>query len=196
MLLALAFLITASASAEPGKGEGPPDFPVTVTNDESNPVVVSGDVTADVSGSVDVSSVPETLTGRLDLVLDELEDLNDAVQATSQPRAGYAEYVRFNQNANNCSLCDPRPPQKSLSQPLWASFITVNTENDDGFIEFFNEFGAEIPVLRFGHRNRQLPGVITATLPQAIKISSYSFYCGNQLEDCEVAISLIGDLAQ
>ena len=199
-LLAISALLFASAvSADPGNGNGPPEFPVTVTNDEGNPVVVSGDVTAEVSGSVDVASVPSTLTDRLDLALDELEDLNDAVQATSQPRASYAETIRFDREPNDCSLCNPAPGFRPLSQPMWVSFITISTENDEGFFRFFSEpeqcCDAVDAALQFGHRD-QLTSLITAPLPQALKISGFYFFCGNNAEDCEVAISLIGDVAQ
>ena len=194
--LALAAFVTAASAAFPAHAAPPhptpPDsFPVTVINDETNPVPVEGEV----SGSVDVTSVPSALTDRLDLVLDELDDLNQAVQATGHPRASYAEYLQFQQEGCGGQLCAP-PPVREFSQPIWASFIAISTENDDGFIEFFSEYPAPIPVLRFGHRNRQLPGVITAPLPQAVRVSHVSFFCNNVVEDCEVAISVIGDIAQ
>jgi len=185
--------VAASASAAPPGSDPPPDsFPVTVINDQTEPVPVEGEVT----GSVAVTSVPAALTDRLDLVLDGLEDLNEAVQATGQPRASYAEYLKFDEGpCGGPTLCSP-PTERYFSQPVWASFIAISTENDDGFIEFYSGPEAQVPVLRFGHPNRQLPGVITATLPQAVRISYVKFACRNDLEDCEVAISVIGDIAQ
>lgn len=195
--IAAAILIASSAHAEP-PGSPPDSFPVTVINEQSEPIPVAGEISAEVSGSVGVTSVPSTLTDRLDLVLDGLDELNEAVQATSQPRASYVEYLRFEQEQNGCSLCNPAPGPRPFEsgQSIWASFITVSTENDDGFIEFYSEIGAPVPVLRFGHRNGSLPAVITATLPQAVLVSAVRFFCGNDAEDCEVAISVVGDLAQ
>ena len=136
--IATAVSVAFSVRAAPPDSGVPPDsFPVTIINDQTEPVPVEGEVT----GSVDVSSVPSTLTDRLDLVLDELDELNQAVQTTSQPRAGYVEFLRFDEDGcGGPTLCAP-PIQRFFSQPIWASFITISTENDDGFIEFYSDAG-------------------------------------------------------
>ena len=107
-----------------------------------------------------------------------------------------AELAELDEEDKREFLADLLTIQCRCTQARQAAVL--QPENDDGFIEFVSETVPPIPppVLRFGHRNRQLPGVITATLPQAVRVSAVRFYCGNDVEDCEVAISVIGDIAQ
>jgi len=60
----------AAATVVAAPGDKAPDSAlVTVTNDATQPIPVAGEVAASVSGTVEVSSVPATLTDRVDLVL-------------------------------------------------------------------------------------------------------------------------------
>lgn len=183
--------------------------PVTIVNDATQPIPVSGEVSASVSGAIEVSSVPATLTDRIDLVLDRLEDISDAAGATGQSRSNYATTLRYDLRSNGgggslppvpCLPGDTAPEHVILDRTVWASFVSISTENDDGFVHFCADpaqccepSGA---VLRFGHNDRQLPAVITATLPQAVPIRSIRFFCRNNVEDCEVAISIVGTVDQ
>jgi len=172
---------------------------VTVINDSTQPIPVAGEVSASVSGAIEVSSLPAALTDRIDLTLDRLDEIREAVGASGYPRANYARTFRYDLPATGGILL-PDPPTGNehliLAGTVWASFITVSTENDDGWVQFYSDpalcCDAENAVLRFGHDDRQLPSVITAALPQAIPIRSIRFFCTNNAEDCEVAISIIG----
>lgn len=173
--------------------------PVTIVNDASHPIPVAGEVSASVTGPIEVSSVPAELTDRIDLVLDRLEDIRDAAGASGHPRANYARTFRYDLPTTN-GIFLPDPPTGNehliLDRTVWASFITISTENDDGYVHFYSDPArcceASDAVLRFGHRARQLPSVITAPLPQAVPIRSIRFVCTNSVEDCEVAISIVG----
>lgn len=202
-LVAAGLLGPAVAAADVAKVQG--SAPVTVVNDSSRAIPVSGEVTASVSGAVEVSSVPATLTDRIDLVLDRLEDIGEAAGAAGQSRANYARTLRYDVRSNGggptlppapCLPEETGPENQVLDRTVWASFIAISTENDDGFIHFCTDPAlcceASGAVLRFGHNDRQLPAVITATLPQAVPIRSIRFFCRNNVEDCEVAISIVG----
>ena len=53
---------------------------VQVINDESNPVPVYGDISSTVSGVVDVTSLPTSLTDQLDTLIEEVQKLASPAQ--------------------------------------------------------------------------------------------------------------------
>jgi hypothetical protein len=79
--------------------------------------------------------------------------------------------------------------------PVVASLLTVSSENDDGNMVFcVNPFPCTGQGLEVGARN-ELPAVITLPLPQPVKVYGFRFFCGNAVEDCEIAVSVVGDLS-
>ena len=74
---------TQALSASPNDSvTGPPPIAIDVyvINDESSPVSVVGDVNANVSGAVDVNSVPTSLTDQLDTLIEEVRKLASPAQ--------------------------------------------------------------------------------------------------------------------
>ena len=81
-LSALCFVMASGVYAQArGVPPGPPIFEAEIVNGSSNPVPVAGDVTAsidgevEVSGSVNVDSLPQSHTDQLQEIIDALEAL-------------------------------------------------------------------------------------------------------------------------
>ena len=69
----------------------PPTPEVVIANGSEAPVPVSGEIVATLSDAVKVDDVPDELTDRLDLILDQLENLADQ-ESSAFPVADYLRW--------------------------------------------------------------------------------------------------------
>jgi hypothetical protein len=162
---------------------------VVVTNES---LTIQGEVTAvldepvEVTGSVDVNSVPSSVLDRLDLALDRLDDLVNASQTPVAP----ADYVRtfFTVSRDNT--------EQNFGARVLVSWLSVNAQNDDGII-FFCDSPVEqcgdngVPYIVLG-ANNEFPTVVSVPFPQPVALQSYFWICSNAVENCEVTVSIVG----
>jgi len=162
---------------------------VVVTNES---LTVQGEVTAvldepvEVTGSVDVTSVPTSVLDRLDLALDRLDDLVNASQTPAAP----ANFVRtyFTVSRDNT--------ERNFGARVLVSWLSVNAQDDDGVI-FFCDSPVDqcadngVPYIVLG-ANNEFPTVLSVPFPQPVALQSYVWICSNAVENCEVSVSIVG----
>lgn len=169
---------------------------VTIVNDSSNAVPVTGDVNAsvegevEVSGSVDVDSVPQSLTN-------QLQELIDAVEAIgSQGGASEPAKVTYFRGEINCSGtlgCPDSEFENFVTWPegLLISSITIGSENDEMVVSLYD--GASEKIARYGAENEAFRGPINhLTFPDPILAYQLTVLCRNRVEDCEFEITVVG----
>jgi len=191
-LPALSFILASGVYAQAtGVPPGPPIVEATIINDSSNPVPVTGDVNAtiegdiEVSGSVEVESVPQS-------VLNKLDRLIDAINAQPQP-AGFREFYELTIDANDFVRMD----FTSSASPKRISTLIISTENDSA--EFFLCGEAAISgvceeeVLGIGQDDMTWPHTLVVNLTRAVSARGFQIQCENNVEDCEFKVNFIGE---
>jgi hypothetical protein len=162
---------------------------VVVTNDS---LTVQGEVTAvldepvEVTGSVDVNSVPSSVLDRLDLALDRLDDLVNASQTPVAP----ADFVRTYFTVSRDTV------ERDFGARVLVSWLSVSAQDDDGVIFFCDSPVAQcadngVPYLILG-ANNEFPTVVSVPFPQPVALQSYVWICSNLAENCEVSVSIVG----
>lgn len=200
--LAAASISMAALSAPPDSVTGPPPISVDtfVTNDASTPIPVAGDVNASVSGAVDVTSVPSSLTDQLDTLIEEVQALTEEVTAidTQPTPANFQEgYLNVFGGALDGDW------HFSLDQPVYATSLVISAENDSGRLLICNQApeGERCGVdnrwnMILGNADKEWPPITVISLPQPMKVHSFTFTCANLAETCEVSISIVGTVAE
>jgi hypothetical protein len=196
-LMALSALL-GNTNALTAVAQTPPvTFFAEIVNDVTNPLPVSGDVTATVEGTVgvegavDVSSVPSDVTGKLDEIVAELQDIG--AQPSGPMPANFAEVYRDD------DIGEFGDEFVALfGQRVLVSFLSISTENDRGqfrLCPFQGRCTTDTALLQVGENGKEFPGALTFSLPQPIPAGAVTFRCVNEFEDCEVTISVIGTVA-
>ena len=204
VVVSLAAIPTSMAvlAVQPDSVTGPPPIAVDtfIINDASSPVPVAGDVNASVSGTVDVNSVPASLTDQLDALIEEVQTLTEEVAAidTQPTPANFQEgYLNVFGGALGGDW------HFSLDQPVYATSLVISAENDSGRLLICNQApeGERCGVdnrwnMILGNADKEWPPITVIPLPQPMKVHSFTFTCANLAETCEVSISIVGTVAE
>jgi len=183
--IVIAISITSSANAAPPGSDAPPDsFPVTVINDQTNPVPVAGDVSAEVSGSIDVTSLPEALS----------EQLNTLTLLVAQIAPKEADFVR-----TYGDFVDARQGwEQAFGGTVLISLIVISTENDRGKFYVCMDESADCyfanSVFELGSQNMTWPHSLVIPFAQPIPVTNFSWRCDNAVEQCEITVNVVGTM--
>ena len=202
-----AFIALVAAGTARAAGEGTaPNRPVAVT--ESN-VDEDGSIRVHEQGTVSVDVVTEDLEVS---VSDEvplsvelgsssaslLTDIEDALVALDPgadgpaPRA--ADAVRFFDFSMERSIFTAQAiPRLLQMEPIVATTMLISAENDELIVEGYRG-GSEASdrVFSVGHREMGFPNTLVVTFPAPFLLDEIGVWCGNEAEDCEISISVIG----
>jgi hypothetical protein len=169
----------------------PPTPDVNVVNGADDPIPVSGEISAEVSGRVAVDDVPDELTDRMDMVLDRLEELID--KEAAQPAV--ADFVRQRYlEADNSGAVDYQ-----IEKLVAVSTLLISAENDklvflgckDATAPCFGDY----PSVRLGSVDQQFPGVIAINFPNPVPLQKFRVRCynGGDIDgNCEVHLTIVG----
>jgi hypothetical protein len=179
--------VSAQAAQTP---TAPPVVEAEIVNDSFSPIPVTGEVNAtisedvEVTGSVEVETLPQSFDSKMD-------ELIDAVETSDQPAP--ATFVRDYSRREITALS---AWNVEFDAPVTASLLTMSSENDSGRISYCTQpLPTCVPVIQIGVLN-ELPNVVVLPLTQPVVVYGFRFFCGNTVQDCEIAVSVVGDLAE
>lgn len=202
-----AFTAVVAAGAARAANEGTsPNRPIAVT--ESN-VDEDGNIRVHEQGTVSVDVVTDDLEVTvsdeqpLDVELASssaglLADIEDALTALEPgpvaptPRA--ADAVRFfDFSMERTIFTEQAIPRLLDMEPILATTLLISAENDELIVEGY-QGGTDSSdrVFAVGHREMDFPNTLAITFPAPLPLDVIGVWCGNEAEDCEVSISVIG----
>ena len=206
LLLFGAFLATDAAAETPDQIPAPPrdvrvvNTPsVVIDNNSSEPVPVVGDVNVtgevDLTGAVDVGSIPDSLTEQIDTLIEKVDNMNDALINSQGQPASYVKNFSFETSAigsKSFRLFDYDLYGDNAF--VMVSTMTISAENDSGYIRLVcaGGPGSSCNDMYIGSPDKEFPGVLVLPFPQPVPMKSFQWSCKNNVEDCEIRVSVVG----
>ena len=164
---------------------------VQVGNGPLSPIPVTGAVNAQVQGAVDVTSMPASVTSRLDQIITSLQSLVTSAGTNAVPAANFARSYFWATDEH---------VRRDFGRDVLVSSVIVSAENDDGVLFLCPTIAADCAgtgndYLAIGSANREFPGVLVVPFPQPVRLRSLYWLCLNTVEMCEVTVNVVGTAA-
>ena len=200
LLMAVVLALGVAGNARATSENRPPILTAETNLDED------GNIRVHEQGTVDVQLVGSTVdllvddSEPLDVelasasagLLGEIRDLLAAPGGTGVPQA--ADAVRFFDFSMDSSILTTQVAPRLLEMdPILATTLLISAENDELIVEGFNgEPDESDQVFSVGHGGMGFPNTLAVSFPAPVPMDLLGIWCGNESEDCEISISVIG----
>ena len=182
-----------------------PATPVVVVG--SDPLSVSGNVSATLDEPVEVEAGGDGLSVDVASLEARLDELKAAVEASApapqgEPLARTCRLIGGNDVAGYCGLADPAsfigavPPEGPPDAPseVLIQSITINSVDEELEIVLWKD-GERVTTVANSFEDNLNGPVLHLTYPVSIEADVITANCNNESEDCQVQLSWVGRLA-